>query len=205
MTLAEEDTIRTTGFSQRNEPFRHTYAVTHSLTNTIALLSHTPAVLDALLRGLPDDWTMRNEGQNTWSAYDIVGHLIHCEIDDWMPRARRILADGETKPFDPFDRQGHRKLVVGKTLLQLLDDFTERRASNVEELRSWNLSAADLEKCGLHPALGLVTLSELLATWAAHDLNHLHQMARVMAHQYREGIGPFHAYLGVMQCKAHRA
>lgn len=203
--LAEDGAIRITSFSQRNEAVRHTYAVTHSLENTIALLSHTPSALDGLLRGLPDDWTMRNEGQNTWSAYDIVGHLIHCEINDWIPRARRILADGEAMPFDPFDRQGHRKLVDGKTLPQLLDDFAARRAANVEELRSWNLAPADLEKRGLHPALGPVTLSELLAAWAAHDLNHLHQMARVMAHPYRDAVGPFRAYLGVMHCTAHGA
>lgn len=202
---AEDGAIRITGFSQRNEAFRHTDAVTYSLENTIALLSHMPPALGALLCGLPDDWTMCNEGQNTWSAYDIVGHLVHCEIDDWIPRARRILADGETTPFDPFDRQGHRKLVVGKTLAQLLDDFAARRAANVDELRSWKLASADLEKRGLHPALGPVTLSELLAAWAAHDLNHLHQMARVMAHPYREAVGPFRAYLGVMHCAAHGA
>ena len=177
----------------------------HNLYDTIALLSRTPGALDALLRDLPDSWTMRNEGEKTWSAYGIVDHLIHCEIDDWMPRARRILADGETKPFDPFDRSGHLKLVAGKTLPQLLDEFARRRAENLDELRSWNVSAADLEKRGRHPALGPVTLSELLATWAAHDLNHLHQMARIMAHQYREEAGPFRAYLGVMQCDAHGA
>jgi hypothetical protein len=173
------------------------------LQETTALLSRTPAALDALLRHLPDTWTMRNEGEGTWSAYDIVGHLIHCEIADWMPRARRILADGESKAFDPFDRWGHVHLAHGRTLPQLLDDFAQRRAANLEELRSWKLCAADLEKCGRHPALGPVSLSELLATWAAHDLNHLHQMARVMAHQVRREAGPFRAYLGVMQCNAH--
>lgn len=175
----------------------------HNLDDTIALLSRTPGALDALLRDLSESWTMRNEGEKTWSAYDIVGHLIHCEIDDWMPRARRILADGETKAFDPFDRSGHLKLVAGRTLSQLLDEFERRRRANLDELRSWNLSAADLEKRGRHPALGPVTLSEVLAAWAAHDLNHLHQMARIMAHQYREEAGPFRAYLGVMQCDAH--
>ena len=175
----------------------------HNLDDTIALLSRTPGALGALLRDLPESWTMRNEGEKTWSAHDIVGHLIHCEIDDWMPRARRILADGETKAFDPFDRSGHLKLVAGRTLSQLLDEFERRRRANLDELRSWNLSAADLEKRGRHPALGPVTLSEVLAAWAAHDLNHLHQMARIMAHQYREEAGPFRAYLGVMQCDAH--
>jgi len=176
--------------------------MTH-LDDTVVLLSRTPATLDALLRDLPDFWTLGNEGEQTWSAYDIVGHLIHCEIDDWMPRARRILSDGESRPFDPFDRQGHRKLVAGKTLSQLLDEFALRRAANLDEVRHWELSPADLEKRGRHPALGPVTLSELLTTWAAHDLNHLHQMARVMAYQVRDEIGPFRAYLGVMQCDAH--
>lgn len=175
----------------------------HNLDRTIALLSHTPPALNALLRDLPEAWTMRNEGEGTWSAYDIVGHLIHCDIDDWIPRARRILSQGESRPFDPFDRQGHRKLVEGKMLPQLLHEFAVRRAASLEELSGWNLSPADLEKRGRHPALGQVTLSELLATWAAHDLNHLHQMARVMAYQYREEVGPFRAYLGVMQCDAH--
>lgn len=175
------------------------------LDETIALLSRTPAALNALLRDLPDIWTMRNEGEKTWSAFDIVGHLIHCDRDDWIPRARRILSEGASRPFDPFDRQGHRKLVAGKTLPQLLDEFTATRSASLDELRGWNLNAADLAKRGLHPALGPVTLSELLATWAAHDLNHLHQIARVMACQYREGTGPFRAYLGVMQCDAHGA
>lgn len=173
------------------------------LRTTTALLSRTPAAIDALLRDLPDAWTMRNEGEDTWSAYDVVGHLIHCELDDWIPRAQRILFDGESRPFDPFDRGGHRRLVKGKSLPQLLDEFAVRRAASLDTLRNWNLADADLARRGLHPALGPVTLSELLATWAAHDLNHLHQMARVMAHQYREEVGAFRAYLGVMQCDAH--
>lgn len=174
-----------------------------NLQNTIALLERTPATLDALLRGLPDMWTMQGEGEKTWSAFDVVGHLIHCEVDDWMPRARRILAEGESRPFDAFDRWGHVRLVEGKLLAALLDEFAGRRAENLKELRGLDLCAADLEKRGLHPALGAVTLGQLLATWAAHDLNHLHQVARVMAHQYREAVGPFAAFMGVMVCDAH--
>lgn len=177
----------------------------HPLEDTTALLARTPATLDALLRHLPEAWTMRNEGENSWSPHDIVGHLIHCEITDWMPRARRILADGESKPFDPFDRWGHVRLVHGRAMPSLLDEFAERRAANLDELRSWKLCAADLEKRGQHPVLGPVTLSELLASWAAHDLNHLHQTARVMASQYRKAVGPFRAFMGVMQCNAHGA
>lgn len=175
----------------------------HDLNLTLSLLERTPAALNVLLRDLPDFWTTRNEGEKTWSARDVAGHLIHCEIDDWMPRARRILAERESRDFDPFDRWGHVRWVEGKTLPQLLDELAARRLENLRELKGWQLSAADLEKRGRHPALGAVTLSQLLATWAAHDLNHLHQLARVMAHQYREAAGPFAAFMGVMQCNAH--
>jgi hypothetical protein len=177
----------------------------HSLDQTIALLTRTPAALDALLRDLPDAWTRANEGENTWSAYDVVGHLIHCDHTDWMARARILLEFGETRPFDPFDRWGHVKAVEGKSFGQLLDDLASVRAANLAELRGWNLTETDLAKRGRHPALGTVTLGELLATWAAHDLNHLHQMARVMAYQCREDVGPFRQYLGVMRCDAHGA
>jgi hypothetical protein len=177
----------------------------HSLDRTIALLTRTPAALDALLRGLPDPWIRANEGENTWSAFDVVWHLIHCERTDWMPRARIILEFGETRPFDPFDRWGHVQAVEGKSVGELLDDLARERAANLDELRGWNLTDGDLAKRGRHPALGTITLGELLAAWAAHDLNHLHQIARVMAIQYREEVGPFRQYMGVMQCSAHGA
>jgi len=177
----------------------------HNLQHTVALLERTPAVLEALLRDLPDPWTRGTEGEGTWSAKDIVGHLIHCEQTDWMPRARRIREDGETRAFDPFDRQGHCEAIREKSLGQLLGEFAEIRARNLAELRSWHLQERDLALKGRHPALGTVTMRELLATWAAHDLNHLHQMARVMAHQYREAVGPFRAYMGVFACDGHSA
>src|SRR5580692_5540156 len=148
----------------------------HSLDRTIALLTRTPAALDALLRGLPDPWIRANEGENTWSAFDVVGHLIHCERTDWMPRARIILEFGETRPFDPFDRWGHVQAVEGKSVGELLDDLARERAANLDELRGWNLTDGDLAKRGRHPALGTITLGALLAAWAAHDLNHLHQI-----------------------------
>lgn len=173
------------------------------LQNTIALLERTPATLDALLRGLPEFWTQQKEGEKTWSALDVLGHLIHCDIDDWMPRARRILAEGERQPFDAFDRWGHVRLIEGRSMGELLDEFAARRAENLKELRGLDLRADDLEKRGMHPALGPVTLGQLLATWAAHDLNHLHQISRVMACQYREAVGPFAAFMGVMRCDAH--
>jgi hypothetical protein len=172
----------------------------HNLPQTISLLSRTPATLNALLRDLPETWTSRNEGENTWSPFDIVGHLIHGERTDWMPRARMILQCGETKSFEPFDRLAQIKESQGKSLDQLLDEFARLRSENLSELRALNLSQEDLDRCGRHPALGAVTLSQLLATWATHDLTHLHQISRVMAHQYRQAVGPWSAYLGVLQC-----
>lgn len=176
-----------------------------SLTHTIVLLERTPATLNTLLRGLPDEWTLRNEGEKTWSAFDVIGHLIHGERTDWMPRAKRILEFGETKPFDPFDRLAQERESRGKSLPQLLDEFTALRAENVKELRALNLRPEDFARRGRHPALGACTLGELLATWAAHDLTHLHQISRIMAHQYREAVGPWGVYLGVMKCAGHSA
>ena len=174
-----------------------------NLQDTIELLSRTPAALDALLRGLPESWTHRDEGEGSWTVFDVVGHLIHGERTDWMPRARRILESGNTKAFDVFDRGGHKEEILGKSMEQLLDQFAKERAENVSALRALNLSSMDLDRPGLHPALGAVTMSQLLATWAAHDLTHLHQISRIMAHQYREAVGPWSAYLGVMQCDGH--
>jgi hypothetical protein len=175
----------------------------HSLQDTVALLARTPAALNALLRDLPETWTFRNEGENTWSAFDIIGHLIHAERADWIPRVKTVLQFGETQAFEPFDRQGHKREVEGKSLGQLLDEFARVRSENLAELRAFNLQPADLERRGRHPAFGVVTLSGLLATWAAHDLTHLHQLSRVMAHQYREAVGPWSAYLGVLKCAGH--
>ena len=175
----------------------------HNLQNTISLLARTPAALSALLRDLPETWTLQNEGENTWSAFDVVGHLNYGERTDWVPRVRMVLQFGETQAFEPFDRQGHAREIQGKSLEQLLDEFARLRAENLAELRALNLRQEDLERRGRHPALGIVTLSQLLATWAAHDLTHLHQVSRVMAHQYREAVGPWSAYLGVLHCAGH--
>ncbi len=174
-----------------------------SLPHTIALLARTPATLDALLRGLPDAWTRSNEGGTTWSVFDIVAHLIHGEQTNWMPRAKMILQSGETQTFDAFDRAG--RGTNDESLEQLLDEFARLRADNLTALRALNLQPADLERRGGHPAFGLVTLSQLLATWATHDLTHLHQISRVMAHPYREAVGPWSAYLGVLHCAGHSA
>jgi len=173
------------------------------LQQTIALLARTPATLDAFLRELPDSLTHQNEGGDTWSAYDIVGHLVYAERTDWMPRVKMILEFGETRAFEKFDRLGQVRESQGKSLGQLLDEFAGVRAENLDELRGLHLQKEDLNRRGLHPSLGVVTLSQLLATWAAHDLTHLHQLSRIMAHQYREAVGPWSAYLGVLKCAGH--
>jgi hypothetical protein len=175
----------------------------HDLQNTLALLARTPGSLDALLRDLPEMWTSRNEGENTWSAFDVVGHLIHAERTDWMPRVRMVLQSGEAQPFHPFDRWGMVRETQGKSLGELLDEFAHLRSENLDQLRSLSLLPTDLQRLGRHPALGVVTLSELLATWVTHDLTHLHQISRVMAYQYRQGVGPWSAYLGVLRCAGH--
>jgi hypothetical protein len=173
------------------------------LDEAIAVLTRTPASLDALLRGLPDTWVRGNEGGKTWSVFDIVGHLIFGERMDWMPRLRMILEKGEGQAFDRFDRFAQFQESAGKSLGELLDEFARLRRENVSALRALNLQKQDWARRGRHPELGVVTLSQLLATWVAHDLTHVHQISRVMAHQYREAVGPWSAYLGVMQCSGH--
>jgi|SRR5580765_7819372 len=178
-----------------------------SLPEVIAVLTRTPATLAALLRGLPNVWVRCNEGKDTWSAFDIMGHLIFGERTDWMPRVRIILENGEARPFDPFDRFAQLKESQDKSLEidQLLDDFARLRRENLAALQALNLLHEDLARRGTHPALGVVTLSELLATWAVHDLTHVHQLSRVMAYQYRDAVGPWSAYLGVLRCTGHSA
>jgi hypothetical protein len=177
----------------------------HKLEPTIELLARTPGALDALLRGLPDDWTTRNEGENTWTVFEVVGHLINGDRTDWMARARMILEFGETREFEPFDRLGQRRLMQGKSLAELLDEFAEARSKNLNELRGLKLGPEKLKLRGRHPSFGPVTLSQLLATWAVHDLTHLHQISRIMAHQYREPVGPWSRFLGVLHCEGHSA
>jgi hypothetical protein len=173
------------------------------LQETIALLSRTPSAVNAFLRDLPQTLTIKNEGAKTWSPFDIVGHLIHGERTDWMPRVRMILEKGETRAFDPFDRLAQERESQGKSLPGLLDEFARLRSENLNALRAMNLQPSDFDRRGRHPALGVVTLSQLLATWAVHDLTHLHQLSRVMAYQYREVVGPWSAYLGVLHCQGH--
>lgn len=168
------------------------------LTEAIAVLERTPATLRALLHGLPDEWTSCNEGRDTFTAFDNVGHLIHGERTDWIPRARIILAQGASRRFEPYDRFAQRRESEGKSLAELLDELARLRAENIATLRSWNLSEKQLDLRGEHPELGAVTLRQLLATWVAHDLGHLAQTARVMAKRYREDVGPWRAYLPVL-------
>lgn len=168
------------------------------VTDGIAILERTPATLRALLAGLPPSWTDATEGPDTWSPYTVLGHLIHGEMTDWIPRAQIILAQGADRRFTPYDRFAQFRESDGKSLEALLDEFARRRADNLATLRGWRLDDAQLALQGEHPALGPVTLRQLLATWVAHDLGHIVQVARVMARQYRGAIGPWHAYLSVM-------
>ncbi len=177
----------------------------HNLDQTIALLARTPATVDALLRDLPEAWTTQNEGGATFTPYDVVGHLNHCERADWMPRAKLILNHGETRAFEPLDRRAQDRESAGKSLAQLLDEFAELRTVNLRELRALNLTPQQLELRGTHPAFGSVTLAQLLAAWAVHDLTHIHQLSRILAHQYRDAVGPWTPYLGVLLCAGHSA
>ena len=168
------------------------------LAEAIAVLERTPGTFRALLAGLPDAWTAPNEGPETFSAFDNLGHLIHGERTDWMPRARIILAQEPGRRFEPFDRFAHYRESEGKTISQLLDELAQLRAANLETLRGWKLSDRELALEGEHPALGRVTLRQLLANWVVHDLGHLAQPARVMAKQYREEVGPWREYLPIL-------
>lgn len=169
-----------------------------TLPHTVAILERTPAVLRAWLGGLGEEWTHANYGEKTFSPFDVVGHLLHGEKTDWLGRAKLILEHGEAVPFTPFDRYALYEDSKGKTLNELLDSFAELRAKNLAELRAMKLTPPQLDLRGTHPALGTVTLRQLLATWAVHDLNHLHQIAKAMAYQYREEVGPWKEYLSIL-------
>jgi hypothetical protein len=173
------------------------------LAHTVALLARTPAALNALLRDLPETWTRRNEGDDTWNAYEVVGHLIHGERTDWMPRVNIILQYGEERTFTPFDMEAHKRQDRTRPLEQLLDEFARLRSQNLAQLQALNLRPEHLQRRGRHPELGAVTLAQLLATWAAHDLTHLHQISRILAYQCRQAVGPWSVYLGVLRCHGH--
>jgi len=168
------------------------------LNKTFEVLERTPIILDELLSGLSDDWTMNNEGDETWSAYDILGHLNHGERIDWVSRMNIILKEDD-KHFIPYNRFAQFEESKGKDLQQLLKEFTELRKNNVEKLKSLNLTNDDLNKTGVHPEFGEVSLRQLLSTWTIHDLTHISQITRVMAKQYKNAIGPWIKYFRVMQ------
>jgi hypothetical protein len=169
-----------------------------AMDEAVAILTRTPAALDALLRGLPDGWIAATEGVDTWSPFDVIGHLIHGERTDWMPRVNRVLEQGDTRAFDTFDRFAQFAASEGRTLASLLDEFASLRRDNLRDLSALGLTDADLDRRGRHPALGAVTLRQLLSTWVAHDLDHIVQIARVLARQYSDEVGPWRAYLRII-------
>jgi DinB superfamily len=168
------------------------------LSDAIAVLERTPDTFRTLLAGLPAVWTESNEGGDSWSPFVIMGHLVHGERTDWISRAEIVLAQGPDLRFTPYDRFAQFEDSRGKSLTMLLDEFAQLRSTNLATLRSWNLSAAQLNLQGEHPQFGAVTLRQLLATWVAHDLGHIAQTTRVMAKQYRDAVGPWRAYLPVL-------
>jgi DinB superfamily len=169
------------------------------LQHAIEILRRTPATLNSMLREMPEVWLVGNEGPETWSPYDVVGHLIHGEETDWIPRAKMILEDGEARAFEPFDRVAMFEKSKGKSIAELLDTFAMRRQESLHALNEMKLTPALLEKRGKHPELGVVTMKQLLATWVIHDLGHVRQIVRVMAKQYRDDVGPWRAYLSILE------
>ena len=169
------------------------------LEDAIQLLRSTPDTLWVLLAGLPESWTESNEGPDTWSPFDVVGHLIHGEKTDWIARARIILEQGDSQVFAPFDRFAQFEDSSGKSMRELLDEFADLRAANLEKLDEMKLTEQDFERTGQHPEFGTVTLEQLLATWVVHDLGHIAQVARVMSKQYTDRVGPWSAYLRVIR------
>lgn len=165
---------------------------------SLPVLARTPGVVRAMLSGLPDTWTTPNYGPNTWSAKEIVAHLIFGERTDWIPRLRIALQHRESRPFDPFDRAGHKDILQSHTLAELLALFERERAASLEALSATKLTEADLDRTARHPALGVVTIRNLLAAWVVHDLNHLAQIAKAMAFQFKHETGPWEQYLSVL-------
>ncbi|MHC5111262.1 MAG: DinB family protein [Planctomycetota bacterium] len=171
----------------------------YDVDQSIALLRRTPNVLKNLLGGLDECWTHESYGPDTFSVFDVMGHLIEGELKDWIPRARLLLEHGETKPFEPFDRYAMFESSRGKSMPELLNAFASLRAANVEALAGMNLSPEALAATGMHPALGRVTLSELLSMWVVHDLNHIAQICKAMAYQYADEVGPWRRYASILK------
>lgn len=170
----------------------------YDVEKAISILERTPLVLKTLLEGLDTNWTHTNEGEKTWSPYDVIGHLIHGENTDWIPRAKIIISDIPNKTFEPYDRFAQFTNNKGESLITLLDTFAQLREKNIRILRSLEINSEDLEKKGMHPELGEVTLENLLAAWVVHDLGHITQISRTMAKQYKNEVGPWPQYLAVL-------
>lgn len=170
-----------------------------SFDTALPVLRHTPRVLRALLTDMPGVLLHANEGPGTWTPYAVLGHLIHCERADWMPRVEHLLQHGDAAPFPPFDREAMLKAKDSPPLSQLLDRFAALRAASLSRLDALQLTPADFARPGLHPELGPVTLGQLLSTWVAHDMSHLSQIARVVATQYDSAVGPWKAYLSILK------
>lgn len=170
----------------------------YSIDKALEILERTPNVLEAYLNDLSDEWIFCNEGKDTWSAFDIVGHLIHGEKTDWLPRLKNILNDSENKTFEPYDRFAQLEDSKGKNMEQLLKEFYVLRTQNLKFFKSLNISESDFNKIAIHPSLGAVTLKNLLATWVTHDLGHIAQISRVMAKQYKDEVGPWTAYISIL-------
>lgn len=169
-----------------------------ALEDAIPMLAATPGTLKAWLGGLPEDWTASAGDEGVWQPFDIVGHLIHADETDWIPRAKVILAQGEDRNFPPFDRYGQFEKTKGKTLAELLEEFAVIRKECIDELNSWDLTRDQLELKGVHPEFGEVTLGELLSTWVVHDLTHIRQIATAMAKRYETAVGPWKSYLSIL-------
>ena len=169
------------------------------LASASDILSRTPSVLKSMLSDLPAEWAQGNEGDQTWSPFDVIGHLIHGERTDWIPRIRMVLESGESRSFEPFDRFAQFEESKGKSLEELLSTFAYLRSQNIETLKTMNITQEDLARKGKHPELGTVRLEELIATWVVHDLDHVAQITRTMAKQFKDAVGPWEAYLSVLK------
>jgi DinB superfamily len=175
------------------------------LSDATQILERTPGLLNQVIRGLPEEWIRATEGEDTWSCYDVVGHLIHGELTDWMPRVRMILEHGENRSFAPFDRVAQFREDRAQSLDRLLDRFKELREQNLAALKSLHLGPGDFSRTGVHPELGTVTLRQLLSTWVVHDLTHISQISRVLAKQYEAEVGPWKAYMGILNTSIDRS
>lgn len=169
------------------------------LSKAKEILEQTPTTLRSLLSNLSEEWLKNNEGENTWSPYDVIGHMVHGEKTDWITRTKIILGDSENKKFEPFDRSAHLNKSKEVDITALLGEFETLRSNNLQELESLHISEDDLTKKGIHPAFGEVTLAQLISTWAVHDLNHIAQITRVMANQYKAEVGPWFEYLRILK------